>query len=481
MKKIILLIILAVGSHLYSQFCGAATFNSNITPTGVVQNTAIVNTGRPYWQMTLTAGCTYRFATCGLTSMNTILRMYSGIGVTEVANNDDACGTQSQLDFYCSVTGTYTLLLVRRSGFFPFLNTCNTLNANAQVSYVQLNCTPGPQECLGGTQICNDVSFSGNSSGQGAAEELNASNQGCLTSGENQSSWYYFNVTTSGTIGMNIVTGVDYDFAVWQTSNCQALGAPVRCSFSANTGGTGMSAGFFDTSEDEFGDSYVAPINVIAGQTYIMMIDNFTADGTSFTLDWTMTGGASLNCTPISLPVELSHFSASPKSNYNEITWTTSSEINNSFFSVEKSTDGINWVELGRIQGAGNSNVENTYVMNDLVPSQVTYYMLSQTDFDGTKKYFNTIFVERDENMHSTVGNMFGFYPNPVADLITIQTYNNGRNNISILDASGKELYNTIVEGINTQQVDLSHLNTGLYFIRIENNGSIQNEKLIIK
>jgi len=169
--------------------------------------------------------------------------------------------------------------------------------------------------CTSAVQVCNDVTFSGNSSGSGSTQELNSSNRGCLTV-EHQSSWYYFAPVTSGTVALTIQTSVDYDFAIWATGNCAGLGTPVRCSYSQYFGNTGLAstnssgAAVTDDSEGVGGDRWVRPLNVTAGQTYIMLIDNFTANSTPFTLDWTFYNGATLNCNPSAMPVELLNFKA---------------------------------------------------------------------------------------------------------------------------------------------------------------------------
>src|SRR3989338_4888458 len=255
------------------------------------------------------------------------------------------------------------------------------------------------------TQVCNDVAFTGNSSGAGSTQELNGSNQGCL-SVEHQSSWYYFQPVTSGTVALTITTTVDYDFAIWATGNCSALGAPVRCSYSGSSGNTGLAAmtpgtptgcGFFglfpcapaavgDVTEGAGGDKWVMPLNVVAGQTYIMLIDNFTANSTPFTLDWTFSGGATLNCTPIVLPIELTAFMANyqPPAKSNLVQWETAAERENDHFTLERSTDGTNWMIINQQAGSENS----------IIPIEYAFDVISVDNSNSGKKIvkvFNTL------------------------------------------------------------------------------------------
>lgn len=157
-------------------------------------------------------------------------------------------------------------------------------------------------DCTNPTEICSDATFSGNSSGAGV-QDLGQNNNGCLNI-EHQSSWYVFQISSSGTLGFTLQTAVDYDFAIWGPYStyppCPPGQQPIRCSYAPQAGPTGLGNGATDTSENGTGmgnsNGWVAPLNVIAGEYYIMLIDNYTADFTSFTLNWNLTNGASLNC-----------------------------------------------------------------------------------------------------------------------------------------------------------------------------------------
>ncbi len=120
-----------------------------------------------------------------------------------------------------------------------------------------VTCTPPPapaNDCAGGQTICGGQSFNNNSSGTGNVADLNTSNQGCLASGERQGTWYRFSPSSSGTVGFTIAPGAatDYDFAVWgplSSIQCPPVGPPVRCSYSALTGNTGIGNGAADVTE----------------------------------------------------------------------------------------------------------------------------------------------------------------------------------------------------------------------------------------
>ncbi|MBN2746736.1 MAG: lamin tail domain-containing protein, partial [Bacteroidales bacterium] len=92
------------------------------------------------------------------------------------------------------------------------------------------------------------------------------------------------------------------------------------------------------------------------------------------------------------LPINLLSFSAQMQAEGVDLKWVISSEINNDFFTVERAQDGVNFNEVGRVAGAGNSNVERHYSFLDSeMPKAITYYRLRQTDFDGTTTVSKTI------------------------------------------------------------------------------------------
>ena len=282
----------------------------------------------------------------------------------------------------------------------------------------------GGQDCPDAGLVCSNNSFSGNASGFGT-QELNGGNSGCLAS-ENQSSWYYVNVDTPGTLEMTISpddSNDDYDFAVWgpftsvtAAANCPPSNSPLRCSWSADDGNTGMIASYTyscwswgcwcnttctqnvtDNSEGSGGDKWVAPLNVNSGEVYILLIDNSSTSTQPFDLTWGGTAG--LDCTAVPLPVDLIGFSVSKKENQNELIWTTASETNNDYFIVEYSSNGEIWNEIEKIAGAGNSNIENTYFTTHReFENGINYYRLKQVDFDGTLSTHDIISIDNTQN-----------------------------------------------------------------------------------
>lgn len=374
------------------------SFWLDLTPTGVGNTqTSSCSYAGDYDTFTAVSGATYSITVCP-GAYNVGVTMYNSSGTLLFSQDNVGNGSCETFTWTAASAGVIRVLVDRAN--------CGTNSICTSVSIMQTTAGTGGGgtgnvDCSSPTQVCNDASFTGNSNGAGS-QELNAGNQGCMST-EHQSSWYIFNVVTNGTLALNITTAVDYDFAIWgPNTSCGSLGSPIRCSWAAGGGNTGLGNGAVDNTEGAGGDRWVQTLPVTAGQTYIMLIDNFTSNSTSFTLDWTMSGGASLNCTP--LPIELIYFECEVNVNVNKniLKWATATELNNNKFIIEKSTDAIKWIEFATIPGSGNSSILKYYSIEDNNPiNSINYYRLTQIDYDGTNKIYNIIAA--DNTSHNNI------------------------------------------------------------------------------
>ncbi len=169
------------------------------------------------------------------------------------------------------------------------------------------------------------------------------------------------------------------------------------------------------------------------------------------------------------LPVELISFSGKNKGTANDLSWSTATEINNDYFTLERSGDAINFTEIKKINGAGNSNTLINYRQIDSDPfTGMNYYRLKQTDFNGDFSYSNIVAIEFKKE------NELSIYPNPSSDFITLKLYDNSLDNyvVQVYNTQGKMVINQqIKEDKVNYKIDINYLNKGIYFIRI-NNGS---------
>ncbi|MFO0435877.1 MAG: SBBP repeat-containing protein, partial [Sphingobacteriaceae bacterium] len=173
------------------------------------------------------------------------------------------------------------------------------------------------------------------------------------------------------------------------------------------------------------------------------------------------------------LPIELLEFTAKQQSNIVECIWRTATEINNDYFTVEKSTDAINFEIVGKIKVAGNSNTIKNYNMSDEKPyNGVSYYRLKQTDFDGTFKYSKLVSVNFQLSS-STVS----VFPNPSSGNYTI--LNTEYTDVYILDELGRIIKSISIEPYKSITISLNTFNNGFYLAIFKN--KFNDEKKQVK
>jgi hypothetical protein len=169
------------------------------------------------------------------------------------------------------------------------------------------------------------------------------------------------------------------------------------------------------------------------------------------------------------LPITLISFEVNICQNSVCLKWQTASEINNDFFTIEKSAQGIIWEDFERVNGAGNSDVLLNYETIDRQPhTGLSYYRLKQTDFDGTFKYSSVKAVYLDKSNQ----NGLTIYPNPAIDHITIKGLPSDINLLMIYNMLGQDLTPSTSVILNTESkvlLDISLLLPGVYQVRILN------------
>lgn len=172
----------------------------------------------------------------------------------------------------------------------------------------------------------------------------------------------------------------------------------------------------------------------------------------------------------VPLPIELMSFQGKVADNKEiELSWITSSEINNEVFIVEKSMDGETFQEIGRIEGAGNSSVQNDYFFLDDKPTIGTnYYRLAQKDYDGTKVYSGMTSVDFEGGIKDLI-----LHPNPSTG-ITNMAFNSsleGDAELIIYDGMGKIVLSKMVEfkkGHNHIALDeTANFSKGIYLVNL--------------
>jgi hypothetical protein len=205
--------------------------------------------------------------------------------------------------------------------------------------------------------------------------------------------------------------------------------------------------------------SCISSVNIFAG---------FSFDGFSISRIGCSPGGGN------SLPVGLIYLKASCENNKVSVNWKTASETNNNYFTVERSSDGINFRIMGIVQGAGTSSQAINYSFVDAEPLNSTaFYRLEQTDFDGQSEYLDMVASTCMEHE-----GMLSIYPNP----------NNGHfiidgapMNASLVITSlvGEKVYDDKI-WLKKTEIVLPDQPNGIYFIQLNTGQEIITKKISI-
>jgi Secretion system C-terminal sorting domain len=184
----------------------------------------------------------------------------------------------------------------------------------------------------------------------------------------------------------------------------------------------------------------------------------------------------SINSVSTPLPITLISFKAFAENGEVELEWTTSSETDNAYFTIQRSRDGLGWDNIQKITGAGTSANDQSYTAFDQSPYDgVSYYRLMQTDLDG--KQTNSFVVS------VTLGNKpvnISVYPNPARDHIKIDFPSNGRYEVDLLNIAGQSMNNHIVTTSDNLILNLSGLKSGIYIVRIIHEGTTESKKISV-
>ena len=177
------------------------------------------------------------------------------------------------------------------------------------------------------------------------------------------------------------------------------------------------------------------------------------------------------------LPIELLTFDAKLLDDGTaEVTWTTSSEINNDYFSIQRSVDGQKWENIGKVPGAGNSSILLEYAFIDDAPAHgVSYYRLKQTDFDGSYSYSDIRRIEVN-----SIGDI-KLFPNPVQNRFTIALDGIIDAKLTIIDHIGKAVRFDAEISTNEATIILEEVASGTYYIIVQMGEERKTEKFIVE
>ncbi len=207
-----------------------------------------------------------------------------------------------------------------------------------------------------------------------------------------------------------------------------------------------------------------------------------TEDGVAYAQFQTtsLTGGSIgfvIGTNSVVLPIELISFDVYPLKNIEvRCEWLTATEINNDYFTLYRRSNSTEWSKLATLPGAGTTNDTSSYYFIDYQPLiGVSYYMLEQTDFDGTTVMVGMNQVTNIYEEHNEVQ----VVPNPSLDKFWIKGVNlDITPNILVYDKFGKLAY-SVENHLISEPIDLSSMSSGVYYLQIQIDQAVVSKKIV--
>ena len=196
-------------------------------------------------------------------------------------------------------------------------------------------------------------------------------------------------------------------------------------------------------------------------KTVTCVIGNGTGNMVTITQNVTITSA---------LPVSLTSFTATEKQGAVELQWNTANEINNDYFTVYKSKDGVNFSEIGRVKASGISSGASYRFTDGQPGSGLAYYRLRQTDKNGV---FNVSDIVKLRLGISSLD--VSVYPTIVTHTLgyAVETPRAAKMKVLVTDMSGRTLITSsenFNSGVSKKAVDVSNLAKGVYLLTVYDN-----------
>lgn len=179
----------------------------------------------------------------------------------------------------------------------------------------------------------------------------------------------------------------------------------------------------------------------------------------------------------ITTPVELISFTGNDTENGNLLQWSTSSESGSDHFTVERSRDGLNYLELANIEAAGNSTgVLNYQFLDDQPGMEMNYYRLQETDINSDHTFSNVIAVYDKENSRLSL------FPNPVSDKLQVRLPPiNGIATAQWMDTYGQIIRTDEIDASGSRMIifDMSFMTPGFYYLVVQSGEKRWQQKFV--
>lgn len=380
-----------------------------------------------------------------------------------------------------------------------------------------------------------DSTFHDGRYGVGFNDEVPADNSSwsfistCLRNGENNSVWFKFAILDSGLLSFEIqpfaTSNDDYDFALFRKDSlgCAAIpqgGAAVRCNFAPTNGlSTGLLSGHSSSISDVNGDTFNAPLPVLPGEEYYLLIDNFTHGGQGFYMNFngtTATFDPNANFLPLRNVI---YDTSITEMQFNLADPILESSISNGF--TELTLLGPNGsvpladlsyltgyfmpdtvVRSGRILKRTQDKAVQDFTIsfNQPLEGNANYKLILGTGIDGNSflipsgmemgpdtfefyvPAYSRGFVDSTTGFANLQQAAFNVYPNPVAGQLTIELSNaNEATQVQLFDLGGTMVKQSEwIEGETSSNLDLTDLPNGTYMLLILGKRSNHQQRITV-
>lgn len=238
--------------------------------------------------------------------------------------------------------------------------------------------------------------------------------------------------------------------------------------------GTSLFAQRFNSTAQKWGD-VLFPGATWTGGAPTGSVTTVTVGGGDFFKAWTLTNRSQ------PLPVELLSFKGLCENGSVKLEWSTATESNSAYFTVEKSSDLATWTAVGQVNGAGNSASQQNYVLVDEQGGELSYYRLSQTDTDGEVRYYDMISVgcagSNGTEIVSTWddGNNVNVLVSSTVDVI---------HDVTLVDLQGRTMgfkaQQNFQNGMTTVSFPKTDIATGVYIFQLRNSTQLLQRRVMV-
>jgi hypothetical protein len=258
---------------------------------------------------------------------------------------------------------------------------------------------------------------------------------------------------------------------VHRTTDLDAVAAGGQDAIVANS--TDLSAQRFNTTLNQWGD-VLFPTSAWAGTATTGQVSNVIVSGANFFRAWTLTTRSA------PLPIELTSWTGVCDGKDVKLTWTTATERNSEYFAIEKSVDGQEWMEIGRLEAAGNSTQNRTYTFVDEYTNGLAYYRLVQADLGGNTQTYDVVAAGCDVNSTEIVNSWDD------GDMLNVVVSSTDENvyDITLSDAQGKVMVSRASQAINKGLTSISlskaGIASGVYVVTLQNESNVMTRRVFL-